>query len=128
MRHLATLIGVATLALGCTKEATLRVDPEHFPLPSPPIADCAADHQERGRPSEQPVDSGPEARAAFDGDLKATLPGGLADLHAHEPLCFYLVPDGRLLMRDGLGVEYYFRQDPKWVPERVVVPAGGPSQ
>ena len=120
MKRLAIFVGLASLACGCTQKATFRLDPDQLPLPSPPITDCASDFRERGDPTEKPV--GPadvaDLRTALDIDLRAST-DGLDPLHAPEPLCFYVVPDGRILMRDGRGLEYYFHKVPKWEVESV---------
>jgi hypothetical protein len=121
MKRLAIVVGLAVVAPAIGQEATLRVDPDDAPPPSPPIADCAADFRERGRPTETPVDPNDVAaiRAALDFDLRAIQPDGLAGFKALEPVCFYLVSDGKLLMRDGRGWEYYFRKVPRWIPDRI---------
>ena len=121
----ATLIGFAALAASCSQESGLRLDSDDWPVPSPPIANCAADFRERGRPTEQPVetDAVADLKTALDYDLRGIEPDGLAGFHALEPVCFYLVSDGRVLMRDGRGIEYYFRKIPRWIPDRVDFPA-----
>ncbi len=128
MKPILILAGLLATVGIVAQEATLDLSPKNLPVPDPTITDCAADFQKRGHPSEQPVD--PEAvahlRTALDADLRATA-GGLDQLQALEPLCFYHVPDGLLLMRDGRGLKYYFRQVPKWELERVDVITGPAS-
>jgi len=121
MNRLIALVGFAMVAPAFSQEATLRVDPDNTPAPLPPIADCAGDFRERGRPSETPIDPDAAAaiRTALDIDLRAVQPDGLAGFNALEPTCFYLVSDGRLLMHDGRGFEYYFHKIPRWTPERI---------
>jgi hypothetical protein len=59
----------------------------------------------------------------LDHDIRSIEPEGLAAFRALEPICFYSLPDGRILMRDGRGIEYYFRQIPHWEPDRIDFPA-----
>jgi len=120
-----TVVVAITSAIASAQEATLNFSPEDIPPPSPPILDCATDYQKRGRPTEIPVDPRAVAdlRTALNIDLKAST-GGLDELQASEPLCFYIVPDGQLLMRDGRGLEYYFHKVPKWELERVDIVSG----
>jgi hypothetical protein len=119
VKSLIPLIGLLAVASALAQDATLNVA-ESLPRPDPAITDCATDHQKRGRPTEKPIDPAAVAdlRTALDIDLRATS-GGLDELQALEPLCFYLVSDGRLLMRDGRGLEYYFHKVPKWQVERI---------
>jgi hypothetical protein len=124
MKGIAALFGLFAVAPTGAQQTTLDFSPEKWPLPSPPIADCADDFHRRGRPTETPVKLADVAqvREILDNDLKGIEPEGLAGFRAVEPVCFYLLPDGRLLMRDGRGFEYYFRQILRWIPERVDVP------
>jgi hypothetical protein len=119
VKNLIPLIGLLAVASALAQDATLNVA-ENLPKPDPAITDCATDHQMRGRPTEEPIDPAAvtDLRTALDIDLRATS-GGLAELQALEPLCFYLVPDGRILMRDARGLEYYFHKVPKWDLERI---------
>jgi len=125
MKHHITFLGILATSAVWAQEATLKVSPEDWPVPSPPIADCAMDFRERGRPTEKPVDPTGVAdlRAALDLDIRGIEPEGLAGFRALEPVCFYFVPDGKVLMRDGRGIEYYFRKIPRWIPDRVDFPA-----
>ncbi len=122
MKRLAILIGLASLACGCTQEATLKRDPDHYPLPSPSIADCASDFRERGRPTEKPVDPAHlgDLRAALDIDLRASS-SGFELSRLPEPLCFYVVPDGQILIRDAHGLEYYLHKVRKWDLEKIAI-------
>ena len=124
MKHLATLTVALAATVAYAQEATLDFSPENWPVPSPPIADCAADFRERGRSTQKPVvpEHVADLRAALDLDIRGIEPEGLAGFRALEPVCFYLLPDGRILMREGRGFEYYFRQIPRWVPDRVDTP------
>jgi hypothetical protein len=119
MRYVITFAGLLTATCALAQEA-FDFSPENLPPPDPAITDCAIDHQKRGRPSESPVDPAEltNLRTALDIDLRASA-GGLDELQALEPLCFYVVSDGRLLMRDARGIEYYFKKIPKWQVERV---------
>jgi hypothetical protein len=130
MKRVAILLGLTSAAVALAQEATLDFDPEKWPVPSPPIADCAADYRERGRPTEKPVDLAAvsDLKTALDHDLKSIEPEGLAGFRALEPVCFYLLEDGRILMRDGRGIEYYFRQVPRWIPDRIDFPSRQSSQ
>ena len=94
MKHVATLVGAAAALAAWAQEATLKFAPEDLPVPSPPIADCAMDFKERGRPIEQPVDPAHVAdlRTALDLDIRGIEPEGLAGFRMLEPVCFYLHP------------------------------------
>jgi hypothetical protein len=122
MRSLATLMLLATVMCGCTHEATLKSDTDGLPKPSPPIADCATDFRERGRPTERPIELHNELKAALETGMRAV---GLSfeklRADAPEPHCFYEVPDNELLMRDGRGMEFYFRKDPIWNLDRIAI-------
>ena len=120
MRYSITLFGLLTIGCAVAQEATLDLSPENLPVLDPTITDCATDHKKRGRPTETPVDAADvtDLRTALDIDLRAST-GGLDELQALEPFCFYLVPDGRLLLRDARGLEYYFHKVPKWQVERI---------
>ena len=120
MKDILPVVACFLPLVALAQEVTLKFSPEDLPVPSPPIIDCADDFQRRGRPTETPVDPKAVAdlRTGLDIDLRAST-GGLNELQALEPLCFYLVPDGHLLMRDGRGLEYYFHKVPKWEVERV---------
>jgi hypothetical protein len=123
-KSLAPLIGLLAVVSALAQDATFNVA-ENLPKPDPAITDCSADHQKRGRPAEEPIDPAAVAdlRTALDIDLRATS-GGLDKLQALEPLCFYLVSDGRLLMRDG-GLEFHFHKVPKWQLERIDIIVSG---
>jgi len=104
------------------QEASLKVSPEDSPPPTPPITDCATDFRERGRPTERPGDPAEVAdlSTALELDLRASASG--FDLkQALEPLCFYVVPEYRIMLRDGSGIEYYFHKVPKWDIESVAI-------
>ena len=122
MKQAIAIAAAVTNALAFAQEPTLKVSPEDNPPPTPPITDCTTDFRERGRPHETPVE--PEAvadlRTALEIDLGDST-GGFDKLQAVEPLCFYLLPDERLLLRDGRGWQYYFRKVPRWEMVRVDV-------
>ena len=122
MKRLAILVGLASLTCGCTQKATLKRDPDQYPLASPSITDCASDFRERGRPTEKPVDPTQlgDLRAALDADLRASS-NGFELSRLPEPLCFYVVPDEQLMIRDADGLEYYLHKVPKWDLEKVAI-------
>ena len=82
------------------------------------------DFQQRGRPTEEPVDPKdvPDLRTALDLDIRVIEPEGLAGFRMLEPVCFYILPDGGVLLREGRGFEFYFRKIPRWIPDRVDAP------
>ena len=123
-------VGAAAALAAWAQEATLKFAPEDLPVPSPPIADCAMDFRERGRPIEQPVDPAHVAdlRTALDLDIRGIEPEGLAGIRMLEPVCFYLFPDDRILLREGRGIEFYFRKIPRWIPDPVDFPRRQNSQ
>jgi hypothetical protein len=121
MKRIVMFMGVLAATTGLAQEVASQEAPD---------APCVADFREHGRRTERPVDPEQVAdlRAALDGDLKSTQPDGLAGFSSIEPICFYWLSDGRILMRDGRGFEFYFRKIPKWTPERVDVKAQPISQ
>ncbi len=132
MRRIAILAGLATLTSAHAQELTQTLDLNAYVdsllPPTPPITDCITDHHRRGRPTEKPIESGEEFKIALELDLKATMGNAADGLFDREPICFYELPDGNILMRDGVGIEYYFRQIPKWVVDRVDLPPRQPTQ
>jgi hypothetical protein len=125
MKGVGFVVGLAAAAAAAAEDTTLDFEPEDWPVPSPPIANCAEDYRERGRATEMPVypaDVG-HVRAMLDHDIRSIEPEGLSAFRALEPVCFYLLQDGRILMRDGRGIEYYFQKVPRWEPDRIDFPA-----
>ena len=115
MKRFALLISLAALAYGCTGKATLRLEPDMFPLR--PITDCAVDGRES---SETPIKLDPALEAAVLSDP----PDLRTDIQ--EPYCWYQLPGNTLMLRDSRRLEYYFRQDgSKWLIDRVVVRSVG---
>jgi hypothetical protein len=115
MRQLAIAIGVAVIGCGCTGKATLRLDPDMFPVR--PITDCAVDGRES---SETPI--------KLDPALETAVLSGPPDLRTNiqEPYCWYQLPGDTLMLRDSRRLEYYFRQDgSKWLIHRIDVPPVG---
>ena len=110
MRLIAKVIGLAGLTCGCTQNSVLRADIDEITLPSPPVPDCATDYRLRGQPTDQPM----EWELAPWFELDRDIEGGLQGLHLSEPLCFYLIPNGLLLLRDGRGIKFFFHQYPRW--------------
>ena len=111
----AFLISLAALGCACAPKATLRIEPDMFPVT--PITDCAVDGRES---SETPITLDPAVEAA-------TL-NGPPDLRTNlqEPYCWYQLPGGTLMLRDSRRLEYYFRQDgSKWLIDRIKVPSVG---
>jgi hypothetical protein len=110
MKRLVSLAGLAALTCGCTHAAPLQTSLDEISLSWPQTPDCATDFQERGLHSEQPLSRESYLVATLNSDLN----GGIEGLGAREPLCFYLLPNESLLMRDGRGIMYLFRKYTKW--------------
>jgi hypothetical protein len=119
--RLAVCVALAIVACGCERQPTVQLHADELRRSSP-VADCAADLRDRGRPTDHPID--------LDPDLRSHLTKQLDQPEIQEPLCWYEVPGGDLLLRAtsmcGGAMEFQFHHlASDWQIARVNVYACG---
>ena len=110
MKRLVGFAGLFALACGPLHAAPPQPELAELSVTTRPNAPCSVLFPKRRSSFEQLLDRDSYLVETLDSDLNGGIPG----LAAHEPLCFFLLPNETLLLRDGRGRMYLFRKYPKW--------------